>query len=136
MINEIQNLLDQYLAQLMDKTALRQVKDWIEITTPYLDRHNDYLQIYVKRENSGYILWSKRKREMDEAESVALVIATDKLLRMYDADRRFTAEDIKMMHKIWLGEIYDWAGEYRQVNVSKGDFPFAAAKHIPQLITA
>ena len=49
----------------------------------------------------------KRKREMDEAESVALAIATDKLLRMYDADRRFTAEDIKMMHKIWLGEIYD-----------------------------
>lgn len=44
---------------------------------------------------------------MDEAESVALAIATDKLLRMYDADRRFTAEDIKMMHKIWLGEIYD-----------------------------
>lgn len=78
----------------------------------------------------------KRKREMDEAESVALAIATDKLLRMYDADRRFTAEDIKMMHKIWLGEIYDWAGEYRQANVSKGDFPFAAAKHIPQLITA
>lgn len=56
MINEIQNLLDQYLAWLRDKTALRQVKDWIEITTPYLDRHNDYLQIYVKRENSGYIL--------------------------------------------------------------------------------
>lgn len=56
MINEIQNLLDQYLAWLRDKTALRQVKDWIEITTPYLDRHNDYLQLYVKRENSGYIL--------------------------------------------------------------------------------
>jgi hypothetical protein len=56
MIDEIQKLLDQYLAWLRDKTALRQVKDWIEITTPYLDRHNDYLQIYVKRENSGFIL--------------------------------------------------------------------------------
>lgn len=76
----------------------------------------------------------KRKREMGEAESVALAVATDKLLRMYDADRRFTAEDIKMMHKIWLGGIYDWAGEYRQVNVSKSGFPFAVAKHIPQLM--
>ena len=38
------------------------------------------------------------------------------------------------MHKIWLGEIYEWAGEYRRVNVSKGDFPFAAAKHIPLLM--
>ena len=56
MIDEIQKLLDQYLVWLKDKTALRQVKDWIEITTPYLDRHNDYLQIYIKRENSGFLL--------------------------------------------------------------------------------
>ncbi len=54
--------------------------------------------------------------------------------RMYDADHRFAAEDIKMMHKVWLGEIYEWADEYRGVNVSKGDFPFAAAKHIPLLM--
>jgi hypothetical protein len=56
MIYEIQKLLDQYLAWLKDKTTLRQVKDWIEITTPYLDRHNDYLQIYAKRENNGFLL--------------------------------------------------------------------------------
>ncbi|HPL68002.1 MAG TPA: DUF1829 domain-containing protein [Smithellaceae bacterium] len=56
MIDEVQILLDQYLAWLKDKTALRQIKDWIEITTPYLDRHNDYLQIYVKKDNSGFIL--------------------------------------------------------------------------------
>ncbi len=56
MIDEIQKLLDKYLVWLKDKTALRQVKDWVEITTPYLDRHNDYLQIYVKHENGGFIL--------------------------------------------------------------------------------
>ncbi len=56
MINEIQELLDKYIAWLRDKTVLRQVKDWIEITTPYLDRNNDYLQIYVKRDNGGFIL--------------------------------------------------------------------------------
>lgn len=56
MINEVQKLLDQYLAWLKDKTTLRQVKDWIEITTPYLDRHNDYLQIYAKRDNNGFFL--------------------------------------------------------------------------------
>lgn len=76
----------------------------------------------------------KRKREMDEAESVALKTATDKVIDMYDKDHRFTAEDIRTMHKIWLGDIYDWAGEYRQVNVSKGDFNFAASLHIPQLM--
>jgi len=76
----------------------------------------------------------KGRKEMDEAESVALAVATDKILRMYDADHRFTAEDITTMHKTWLGGIYGWAGKYRQVNVSKGDFPFAAAKHIPFLM--
>jgi len=56
MIEEIQNLIDSYLAWLKDKTILRQVKDWVEITTPYLDRHNDYLQIYAKRQNGNYLL--------------------------------------------------------------------------------
>ena len=56
MIEEIQNLIDNYVRWLKDKTVLRQVKDWVEITTPYLDRHNDYLQIYAKRQNGGYLL--------------------------------------------------------------------------------
>jgi len=56
MLGEIQELLDQYLKWLKDKTVLKSVKDWVEITTPYLDRHNDYLQLYVKRDNDGYIL--------------------------------------------------------------------------------
>lgn len=56
MIQEIQNLLDAYHAWLKDKTALRQIDQWVEITTPYLDRHNDYVQIYAKRANGGFIL--------------------------------------------------------------------------------
>ncbi len=57
MITEIELLLDQYVDWLKDKTNLRQVNDdWVEITTPYLDRHNDYLQIYAKRTAQGYML--------------------------------------------------------------------------------
>jgi hypothetical protein len=57
MIEEIQRLLDDYLAWLRDKTTLRQVTgDWVEITTPYLDRHNDYLQIYARRNDGGFVL--------------------------------------------------------------------------------
>ena len=56
MIEEIQDLLERYRAWLKDKTVLRQVKDWVEITTPYLDRHNDYLQIYAQRRNGDYVL--------------------------------------------------------------------------------
>jgi len=56
MIDEIRKLLDCYLAWLKDKTALREVNNWVEITTPYLDRHNDCLQIYAQRQNGGYLL--------------------------------------------------------------------------------
>jgi len=56
MILEIQQLLDQYLKWLRDKTTLRQIKDWIEITTPYLDRHNDHIQIYARRDNGEFLL--------------------------------------------------------------------------------
>jgi hypothetical protein len=56
MIDEIQTLLDRYQAWLRDRTALRQFGDWVEITTPYLDRHNDALQVYAQRTDGGYIL--------------------------------------------------------------------------------
>jgi hypothetical protein len=56
MIYEIQRLLDDYLAWLKDRTTLRQIDDWVEITTPYLARHNDYIQIYAKKQNGGYLL--------------------------------------------------------------------------------
>src|SRR5947208_17146919 len=56
MIDEIQRLMDNYAAWLRDKTLLRQIDDWVEITTPYLDRHNDYLQIYARKWNGGYLL--------------------------------------------------------------------------------
>ncbi len=56
MIQDIQRLLDAYHAWLKDKTVLRQIDQWIEITTPYLDRHNDYVQIYAKKANGGFVL--------------------------------------------------------------------------------
>ena len=56
MIEEVQALLDEYQSWLREKTSLRQVEEWIEITTPYLDRHNDCLQIYAKPTAGGFVL--------------------------------------------------------------------------------
>lgn len=56
MIAETNRLVETYLAWLKDTTTLRQVDDWIEIPTPYLDRHNDYLQIYIQRQSDNYTL--------------------------------------------------------------------------------
>ena len=49
MIKEVRMLLESYYRWLRKQTTLREIKDWIEIATPYLDRHNDCLQIYVRR---------------------------------------------------------------------------------------
>lgn len=56
MIEEIQGLIDKYLSWLKEKTVLREINDWVEVTTPYLDRHNDYLQIYAKKDNGNFLL--------------------------------------------------------------------------------
>lgn len=82
------------------------------------------------------LLGVKSKREMDEIEAAEHKRALNELLYIYDAGHRFTAADICKMHKIWLGGIYEWAGKYRQVNISKGGFMFAAANHIPRLMDA
>jgi len=56
-VREIEKLLSDYRAWLKDKTTLREVNgSWVEITTPYLDRHNDALQVYARQENGGYVL--------------------------------------------------------------------------------
>jgi hypothetical protein len=39
---------------LKDRTTLREVNgEYVEITTPYIDRHNDALQIYARRETAA-----------------------------------------------------------------------------------
>lgn len=73
-------------------------------------------------------------QEMDDAEARALEQAMDIVIRKYGESHRFSAADVCECHKTWLGDIYEWAGQYRQVNVSKDDFPFAVAAHIPALM--
>ncbi|PLX46877.1 MAG: cell filamentation protein Fic [Desulfobulbaceae bacterium] len=80
------------------------------------------------------LLGLKRKRDADEAEAREQIRALDEFLTTYGQDHRFSSADICEMHEIWLGEIYEWAGKYRQVNISKGGFFFAAARQIPQLM--
>ena len=56
MINDMPSLLDRYTGWLRDNTLLREVDEWVEISTPFLDRHNDCVQIYVKPSDGGYVL--------------------------------------------------------------------------------
>jgi cell filamentation protein len=81
------------------------------------------------------MLGVNRKREMDLIEAKALFAAHETFVAQYSSDHRFSANDIGRIHGTWLGEIYPWAGRYRQVQISKSGFPFAAPKQIPRLMT-
>ena len=72
--------------------------------------------------------------ELETYETKALSIVSDILIDKYDMDHCFSSKDICDMHSAWLGELYSWAGKYRQVNMSKGGFTFAAAYLIPKLM--
>jgi hypothetical protein len=56
-LDYFQQLNDQYFEWLRNKTTLRSISEqWVEITTPFLDRHNDCLQIYACRHGSSITL--------------------------------------------------------------------------------
>jgi cell filamentation protein len=78
----------------------------------------------------------KRVRDIQQAESEALLAVEEGALERYSADHRFTAGDICELHRRWLGEIYDWAGQYRSVNLEKTGVHFAAALQVPRLMAA
>ena len=44
---------------------------------------------------------------------------------------RFTVSYILKIHRLALKDVYSFAGKYRDVNMSKGGFPFAAARFLP-----
>lgn len=82
------------------------------------------------------LLGITRVREMEAAESQLLGIAQRAALKMYGSSHRFTPGDIRRLHRMWLGSIYPWAGNYRTVNIGKGGFQFAHAPFIPRLMAA
>jgi len=73
--------------------------------------------------------------ERDEAELVLLAKLYEQVLLHDLPDGQITIADLKHWHYRWLGNLYEWAGEERSVNMSKGDFHFAAAAQIPFLLS-
>ena len=56
------------------------------------------------------------------------IVLTEKLSGTTKFDTKF----ILKIHRLALGHLYAFAGKYRNVNLSKGGFPFAAARFLPE----
>jgi hypothetical protein len=54
--NKCQDIVDTYVKWINQKLSVKDIDGVCEITTPFLDRHNDQLQIYVKKAGDTLIL--------------------------------------------------------------------------------
>lgn len=72
--------------------------------------------------------------DMDEVELSLLAQLYEAVLIDELPDRQLSVADLKNWHRLWLGNVYPWAGQERSVNMSKNGFPFATAALIPDLL--
>jgi cell filamentation protein len=74
------------------------------------------------------------KEDLERVEEIRFERLVEAAVARFDADHRFSANDILWLHKFWLDDVFTWAGTYRNVNIGKGGFMFAAAAHVPELM--
>lgn len=74
------------------------------------------------------------REDIEALEEEELKRAELELIKLFDENHQFTAEDICNIHELWLGDIYPFAGKYRTVNMSKDDFLFATPSQIANMM--
>lgn len=72
--------------------------------------------------------------EIADAEVILLEKLYEAVLLQDLPERALVVADLSAWHRRWLGNLYDWAGELRAINVSKGGFLFAAVALVPSLL--
>ncbi len=71
------------------------------------------------------------KEKLDYVETEYLINTYKKAATEYSTDHTFTVKDICNLHKFFLGEVYEWAGKYRLVDLSSENIRFCHAAFIP-----
>ena len=85
--------------------------------------------IYCKETNVPFNkIGSTSRQELEHYESYLLSIAYRRVLEKLKIFPEYylpvNSTKIKMLHKVIFTDLYDWAGEYRNINISKEGFPF------------
>jgi hypothetical protein len=83
MIENIERLLESYWAFLRKRLVYERIGDWVEITTPYLDRHNDYIQIFG-RTTDGRIVLTDGGETLEDLQQSGVAINSGKRKRVLD----------------------------------------------------
>lgn len=81
------------------------------------------------------LLGLKTEKEINESEFEGFLKAEIYFTEKLSARTKFDLKYILGLHKMALSHLYSFAGKYRDVNMSKAGFPFAAAKFLQETMT-
>lgn len=82
MSHDIGNLIDSYASYISENLICEAVSNgYYEISTPFLNRHNDAIVIYVKMESQGNILISDNGETMEDLRLSGVEFNTEKKKR-------------------------------------------------------
>ena len=88
--------------------------------------------------SNGRVLKNKlgitSETEMQEAEEHLLLQLYNYIFANEFSIEQLSFQDIMDWHRKWLKPIYSWAGNLRTVDMSKDEFPFAAAQFLSKQI--
>lgn len=94
---------------------------------------------YKSPDNQGDILPNllglTTEKEINESEFEGFLKTEIYFTEKLSVRTKFSAKYILGLHKMALSHLYSFAGKYRNVNMSKGGFPFAAAKFLPETMS-
>lgn len=90
-------------------------------------------------EDEGEVLPNKlgltQKEDIEKEEAKGFVQARVNLTSELTDETRIDTEYILEIHRLALGHLYNFAGQLRTVNISKGGFSFPPAKFLEQAMT-
>ncbi len=72
--------------------------------------------------------------DINELELGLLAQLYEEVLLNSFPDRQLSVADLKHWHRLWLGNVYPWAGQTRSVNLGKSGFMFASTAQISRLL--
>lgn len=93
----------------------------------------------VQPGSEGKVLLNKlhiiSEEDIQEAETTLLLqLYQHVFTEDMNAKKQLGFRDILEWHRLWLGNIYDWAGRIRTVNMAKGDFQFAVVLYLDSIV--
>lgn len=68
--------------------------------------------------------------ELERAENNCLISAYESAALSFSETHRFSEADVRDLHRLFLGSLYEWAGSYRIVDISSADIRWCHAAHI------